>query len=82
MSSFREIIKNEFLSDPTDPTIATIQFEETRTSALAAVRRNDMESYWELTRQMKIIGKMLPITDERNPDHVIYTGQQGSDTVE
>ncbi len=72
--------KERFLQDPTDTAAASAYFEDTRALAHFALKSEQMSTYWDLSQQMKIIGKFLPLDDPRNPDCQVdqtISGQQG-----
>lgn len=73
MEDIGSIIKDEFLTYPTNQVFASLQTDQLIDEAFTALELGNSEEYHRLMQQAKIAGKMLSLDDPRNPDNSIYT---------
>ncbi|HLB66421.1 MAG TPA: hypothetical protein VJJ78_02400 [Candidatus Saccharimonadales bacterium] len=74
-----DALKELFFADPTNEMVAGAFCSRMIDESFAALSSGRVHEYSEKMQLAKIIGKFLPITDERNPDCPVYTsGSQGS----
>ena len=74
-----DALKELFFEDPTNEMIVGAFCSRIIDESFSALSAGNVREYGEKMQLAKIVGKFLPITDERNPDCSVYTsGNQGS----